>query len=148
MYFTAPKNCPHPADLELTDVSSKLQMETKGWAFSPNIRHKPLEFNNTCGKHNTWYGDKNPDVAGSFVEITATFTGSGTATLDYGNCRDKGKVNVNLGRDRVDTAYENTTSKLKKFKFFPKQVLSLRVSGPSVIKLNSLQLTCQGKKLL
>ena len=81
MYLVAAKSCPESGDFKLTDVSSKSQMENKGWSFDIN-RHTPNGYKEQCAMNNTWYGYKHPGDG----KIMATFTGSGTATLDYGNC--------------------------------------------------------------
>ena len=143
MYFIGVTNCLEIADFKLTDVSSKSQMENNGWFFDVEY-HNPEEYKETCGTNNTWYGfTKNGDG-----KITANFTGSGTATLDYGNCRTdlySSKVKVSLNDKPIDEASYNTPSKQITFVFSPTDVLLLAGINNGVIKLNSLTLTCQGK---
>ena len=145
MYLVGAKNCPEAADFNLIDVSSKLQMENNGWSFDINS-HESSTYIDTCGAHNTWYGYTYPGDG----TITATFTGSGTATLDYGNCftdtNHNGKVNVHLNGNLIDVANTNTASKQIKFDFSPKDVLLLSETV-GIIKLNSLKLSCKGKTL-
>ena len=73
-------------------------------------------------------------------------TGSGTASLDYGNCfeGERGKVNVYLNSNLIDVAKKNTFSKKVAFDFFPNDVLLLSETDVAIIKLNSLTLSCKG----
>ena len=147
-------------DLKLTDVSSKSQMEMNGWAFDTNFNQQTHYSNGDpvdgrCVESNTWYGFLEPGDG----KITATFTGSGTAELDYGNCGKYGdgldKVEVYFNGKYINKAEvlelkkENgkeewkptTTSSMKaKFEFSPKGVLSITENG-AIIKINSLKLT-------
>lgn len=127
------------ADVKLRDVRSKSQMINNGWSFDITI-HKPVQHNATCGMHNTWYGFKYPGDG----TVNATFTGSGIAILDYGNCVATGSVNVHLNSQLKDVAQNNTPSTQITFEFSPSDVLRLSESGESVIKINSLNLTCKG----
>ena len=116
-------------------------MEDNGWAFDVNY-DKPNNFKSTCDMHNTWYGFKYPGEG----KVSATFTGSGTATLDYGNCYTLGKVNVYLNGELKDVAYKNTPSRKITFDFSPNDVILLsETDGETVIKLNSLKVICNGK---
>ena len=132
-------------DMELADVSSKLEMEHKGWSFTIKA-HKLDKYKGKCGMGNTWYGHSYPDD-GDMSKITATFTGSGIATLDYGNCYGGGMVEVYLNDKRIDFANRNTPSKQIQFHYSPNTVLKLSETK-AIIKLNSLGLTCTGKAFL
>ena len=148
MYLIGAKNCLEVSDFKLTDVSSKSQMENSGWSFDIEY-HNPEKYKKTCGTNNTWYG-----FTSNWVErernskITATFTGSGTATLDYGNCffdsKHNGKVNVYLNGKLVDVADMSTVSKQITFAFSPMDVLLLS-EDTGIIKINSLKMNCKGK---
>ena len=141
MYLIDVNGCPKEADFELTDVSSKLQMENKGWSFDI-MYHQYDPFKNQCGMNDTWYGFNHPGDG----KITATFTGSGTATLDYGNCLHLGEVNVYLNGTLIDVAHKNMPSKKITFDFSPYEVLSISETNGTIIKLNSLELaSCKGK---
>ena len=146
MYLIGAQTCPEEADLKLTDVSSKSQMENNGWFFDIE-RHVLDKFKDTCGMHNTWYGFSHTGDG----KITATFTGSGTATLDYGNCftdsNFNGKVNVYLGGKLIDVANMNTPSRQITFDFSALEVLLLSETDVGIIKLNSLKLSCKGKTI-
>ena len=133
--------CLEAADGKLTDLSSKSTMENNGWSFDTNKNKEP-HFKSTCDMHNTWYGFKYPGVG----TVSSTFTGSGTATLDYGNCHHVDKVSVSLNGELLDVANKNTSSKQITFVFYPNDVLLLsETNGETIIKLNSLNLTCKGK---
>ena len=139
MYLIDAKNGHETPDFKLTDVSSKSQMENNGWIFDIEF-HKPYTYRDTCGSQDTWYGYTQPGDG----KVTATFTGSGTATLDYGNCfTDKkynGKVNVYLNSILIDEANRTTASKQITFDFFPRDVLLLSETDVAIIKLNSLKI--------
>lgn len=131
--------CLEEADLRLTDVSSRSNMERSGWSFNTN-NDKRVEYKDSCGVHDTWYGYKYPGDG----SVTATFTGSGTATLDYGNCHTVGCVIVYLNGEIQDITYKNTPSKEITFDFSPNDVLLLsETEGETIIKLNSLKITCK-----
>ena len=145
MYLIGAKNCLEAADFKLSDVSSKSRMENNGWSFDIAY-NKPVRYKEICSTDNTWYGyTETPDDG----KIATTFTGWGTATLDYGNCLvgayDRGTVNVLLNDKLIDLAQKNTGSTQITFDFYPKDVLLLKGTLGGVIKLNSLKLTCQGK---
>ena len=117
-------------------------MVKNGWTFDTNYDQNDF-YKSKCSAHNTWYGYKNPGDG----SVSATFTGSGTLTLDFGNCYAKGGcVVVTLNKERKDIVYKNTPSKKVTFNFSPNDVLKLtETEGNAIIKLNSLKITCQGK---
>ena len=136
-----PGSCPHVDDLGLTDVTSKAQMERKGWQFEQDMTHMYSGFQENCGTE-TWYGYQYSAKTGS---INATFLGSGTATLDYGSCTPyDGKTNVYLNEEILGTADQNSPSKRLTFDFSPGDVLKIEEVNIGIIKLNSLQLNCKG----
>ena len=116
-------------------------MENNGWTFDTNY-DEPDDYKSSCDMQNTWYGFKYPGVG----TVTSTFTGSGTATLDYGNCHTKGDVNVYLNGELKDVASMNTPSKQITLNFSPNDVLLLSETGETIIKLNSLSLNCNNGK--
>ena len=126
--------------MDLTDLRSKLQMEAKGWMFDVTADMKSA-YEEACGT-DTWYGNTGGWDIGT---ISATFSGSGTATLDYGNClRPMGEVKVQLNGETINKAPKNTPSKQVIFDFVPGDVLSLE-EDYAIIKVNSLKLSCQGE---
>ena len=123
-------------------------MELKGWQFNivldmPSDCGPGCELSN-CGDK-TWYGYNNIGHG----DVRATFSGTGTATLDFGNCHpSRGETNVLLmSGDNIrtlDTAEKNTPSKQIMFDFSPGEVLLIG-EADGVIKLNSLTLNCKGE---
>lgn len=135
---TGSNDCPATVDFQLTDLSSTSQMESNGWSFDTNYDATNWNQAEACNVHDTWYGFKSPGDG----TVTATFTGSGSATLDYGNCWTQGYVSVYLNGELKDGASPNTPSKIITFNFSPNDVLVLEETGECVIKLNSLELGC------
>ena len=135
-------NCLYHPDFYLTDVSSRLHMENKGWTLDTDNQFDKWsnELARSCGDK-TWYGFRHPGVG----KISATFVGTGAATLDYGNCFKAGEVNVYLNGKLIDTTLPNTPSKQKTLNFVPEDVLSLDENPDAIINLNSLKLHCEGK---
>ena len=122
---------------------SKEEMETNGWEVSATAGY-PSEANNVCMAGGTWYGFTGGSTIGS---ISATFIGSGRATLDFGNCYNNGLVTVYVNEIEVARAsetYPEITSVQATFDFTPGDVL--RISEDfAIIKLNSLHITCSGR---
>ena len=146
MYLIGITNCGNADDFKLMDITSRKQMETNGWSFNIDT-DEPQKYKETCGSDNTWYGFSTYGIG----RVSATFTGKGTATLDYGNCLTEehlgGYVNVKLNNQKIDVAPKDTTSKLITFDFNPMDVLLLDESTNAIIKLNSLKITCRGKHI-
>ena len=140
IHLIATDPCLEAVDVKLTDVSSKSQMENNGWSFDTDFDKTAL-YKDICDMQNTWYGYKFPGEG----TTTAKFTGSGTATLDYGNCYTAGKVNVYLNGVLKDVANMNMPSKSITFNFSPNDALLLS-EDTAIIKLNSLNLTCKGNE--
>ena len=114
-------------------------MEAKGWMFDITADMKSA-YAKACGT-DTWYGFTGGWDTGT---ISATFSGSGTATLDYGNCLRSGEVKVHLNGEIISTASKSTPSKQIIFGYSPGDVLSLE-EDYAIIKVNSLKLSCQGE---
>ena len=129
-------------------------MESNGWVFYGKKR---------CGTGN-WYEDsKGLKVCGPrswycsgpvIGSISTTFKGSGSATLDFGNCYTKGKVVVLLkGKEingkRKSTANADVKSKNITFKFVQGDELKIIAPENGIIKLNSFHVKpkVQGKSL-
>ena len=113
-------------------------METKGWMFDITADMKS-GYEKACGT-DTWYGFTGGWNIG---RISATFSGLGTATLDYGNCWQN-EVKVQLNGELISMAPKNTLTNQVIFDFVPGDVLSLE-EDYAIIKLNSLKLSCQGE---
>ena len=117
-------------------------MENNGWTFPSDIRSEGASADkailDACGSK-TWYG-----WSPGNGKVSATFVGSGTATLDYGNCWIHGTVNVYLNGVLLATSQKKSPSQITTFTFSPSDVLSVEESGHAVIKLNSLMVKCRG----
>ena len=133
-------------NLDLADVSSKTVMESNGWVFHGK---------KGCGT-GKWYEDSNGQkvcgpgswyCSGSAIgSISTTLRGSGSATLDFGNCYTKGKVVVLLNGQEINgkgksTANANVKSKNITFKFIPGDELKIIEPDNGIIKLNSFTLS-------
>ena len=118
-------------------------MENRGWSF--NIDRHMKGFKDTCIQRRekylqmyTWYGYLKTGKG----QINATFSGSGTATMIYGNCnKEPLEVSVHLNDKLIDVTTSTTEIA---FDFSPSDVLSIsEVDG--IIKLVSLKLDCTGE---
>ena len=74
--------------------------------------------------------------------VSATFEGSGTATLDFGNCYTHGITRVYLNSKIIGSALPNTISVTTNIKYKPGDVLKITEEDMGIIKINSLKLTC------
>ena len=94
--------------------SSKQDMEKAGWVFDWNDAYvfRPSGFCNNVPA-TSYCGFTSPG-AGS---ISLQLSGSGTATVDYGNPSGQGKVTLYLNDQAIDTAPADTPSKSKEFTF-------------------------------
>ena len=79
-----------------------------------------------CRRGTNWFGwSAHADVG----TVSATLQGNGEATLDFGNCWDKGEVKVYLNDWEVASAQENTPSKIVSFNFNDGDILKLIDGG-------------------
>ena len=117
-------------------------MEKNGWIFSNCMHHKPTELYKTCGNSTTFYGSGIDCIS----SLTANFTGSGTAVLSFGNCKDIGMVLFKKsdisGKGFVDSAEGNNMSREIKFSYSPNHFIELISFDNAVIKINFLQINC------
>ena len=128
--------CP---DLGLSNVKSRSAMEENGWIF--HVSHSDMLLHgDICGK-NGWFGFYSGTSVGS---ISATFQGSGTAKLIYGNCWSDREVAVYLNHKKISSAYGNETKQEISFNFIPGDQLQIEEDDP-IIKLYSLTISCDGK---
>ena len=118
-------------------------MEVNGWQFININFDMPENMSaddlSACGDTG-WYGFTHPGTG----KVSATFAGTGTATLDYGNCYTGGSTNTFLNDSLIDVAGNNTPSKQITFDFSPGDVLVIVEAG-GIIKLNSLTIQCRGQ---
>ena len=99
--------------------------------------------------HN-WYGWS---PKGSLTEgsITTTFSGSGRARLDFGNCNFKGIVKAFLDGQEIASAIPKSAlipHKFVDFNFHPGSKLTIREDETGVIQFNSLAVIGCGEDFL
>ena len=116
-------------------------MERNGWIIDVKKSMDPRYFD-TCGKE-TWFGYNPGSSVGS---VKTRFLGNGAATLNFGNCYNRGRVKVYLNDKEISIAYKNTLKKEVTFEYFQGDRLSIKEFSSAIIKLNSLTLRNQGKK--
>ena len=63
------------------------------------------------GQKAKWFGWSTGNTVGT---LSATFTGYGEATIDFGNCMQIGNVHLYLDSTLIDTAPAETKSKIAK----------------------------------
>ena len=150
-------NCPSPKDLKLTDLpvsdnylTSMDDMTSNGWSFSSNIETGNWQsvYDRCANDALIFWGKK--EESGS---VMAKFSGTGSATLDYGNCGLQGTVTVYLKNNVIHTAAKNSKdpkdpknsfSNKIYFSFSPNDVLKLEDTDAGAIRIISLDLRCQG----
>lgn len=139
------ERCP---DQSLSNIASKEDMEKNGWTFG-DLESKPDNFKEQCDD-DTWYGYKSGND-GLYDGVSAVFQGFGTATLTFGDCYDgtvgpERIVDVKLDNTIIETANSNET-KRKRFNFFKGSKLRIETnSTKTVIKLKSLEISCDEGK--
>ena len=122
-------------------------MEKNGWVFDI-LHHEDKDFKSSCGSSDTWFGYSKSGIQSKDSGdgwLSAAFSGSGTVTLDYGNCHSNGNVSVYFNGIIQDIASSNSPSNEISLDYFPSDVLLLKETNEGVIKLNSLRLSCKGK---
>ena len=135
------------SDNHLTSIDD---LTSKGWIFSSNIESGNWQaVYDRCGNDALiFWGTK--EKSGS---VMATFSGTGSATLEYGNCGLQGTVTVSLNNNVIHTAGKNSKdpkdpnnsfSNKIYFSFSPNDVLKLEDTDAGAIRIISLDLRCQG----
>ncbi len=113
-------------------------MEAHGWSFSGITNPYMIHYHDVCmTTPPTWYGYCSGSCVGS---VSAVFQGSGTATLDFGNCHS-GTVVASLNGKAIGKATKYVTSKTITFAFSMGDELKVQ-EAHAIVKLNSLQLEC------
>ena len=121
-------------------------MKEGGWRVDGAPEHA-IRYAWFCAKPITFWGYKYHSATG-FVE--ATFKGSGRATLDFGNCYDKGGVvKVYLNAQEIGEADKLELSEVISFSYSKGDVLNITEEfkgNGGIIKINSLKLEeCEEK---
>ena len=93
-----------------------------------------------------WYGYKSDEDVGS---ISATFSGSGSGTLSFGNCHSGGKVEVYLTSDteveRLGTAMAHEKMDIA-FHYESGDTLYFKEYEVAIIALYWLRLSCNHER--
>ena len=119
-------------DSGLENVANREAMKTGGW----NVDGCPDEsYASYCNNPNTFWCY---DYGSAVGYVEATFSGSGKATLDYGNCFS-GVTKVYLNDVEIDTV-NGQKSKIITFDYNCGDTLKLTEEGSSILKINSLNL--------
>ena len=124
-------------------MSSVIEMKKNGWVFDVTNSNEE-RYRRECGKHQTWYGYSYGSAIGS---VHVAFLGSGNATLNFGNCYRQGKVSVLLNGEEISQALANTPEKTITFRYTHRNILTLKELNTAIIKLNSLDFSCEDGKL-
>ena len=133
-------------DHALQNVRNRNDMEVGGWII--NAPHQSNEWAKGCGGYNTFWGYTNAAPVGY---VSATFKGSGIATLNFGNCWKKGITKVYLNGQVVGSAGPFQSSVVARFNYKSGDNLKIAEENMGIIKINSLKLEgCQqgGKHIL
>ena len=121
-------------------------MKNAGWIDNGIVF--PTDYAFSCGGYETFWGFQYPDIG----YVKASFKGSGTGTLDFGNCYTKGKTRVYLNNHpiaEVDTGGHFSVggkSEVISFNYKKGDVLKITEEEVGIIKINSLKLeACKEK---
>ena len=124
-------------------------MESNGWNFDLS-KDDETQYDDECRPLAKWYGwshgDSDEAKAGT---LSATLTGFGEPTIDFGNCGiwNGGHVFVYLDDKLIATAGMGTKSMVESFSYTPGSVLKIRDEvNPSIIGLNSVTFKCSDGK--
>ena len=133
-------------DQALQNVKSRHTMEAGGWITSgapdPSTPGMYTGYSAGCGGSSTFWGY---DQGGHVGFVQATFRGSGRGILSFGNCKSGRSVaNVYLNGQLIGSAGPNQNS-LASFIYKGGDILRITEENSGIIKINSLQLSCQGR---
>jgi len=95
-------------------------------------------FGSVCA--GSWSAYKHPGDGA----ISTILSGTGTASLNYGNCftRSTGTVKVYLNGTAISSAFSNAPISAVTFSFTNGDVLRIEESPSAIIKMNSLAISC------
>ena len=118
-------------------------MQKNGWTWSgndfrandPNYVGPHLKAD--CSRYNkSWYGYAYGNAIGT---IAATFQGSGSAVLNYGNCYHSGEVIVSLNGNELSRVWGFVFEKEISFGFAKGDILEVKETS-GIIKLNTFKI--------
>ena len=133
--------CP---DRRLSQVSDREVMEKNGWIFNTS-NSDMVSYRKHCGE-GSWFGFHSDFEEGS---VSTTFKGSGVATLYLGNCWTSPvyKVSVLINGEIKFVVRRNVMQKVISFSFNKGDNLIIKEDG-AIIKINTLDITCNQKEIL
>ena len=123
-------------DEKLKDLSSAEAMKLNGWKINTKYSMNS-KYRSRCGDK-TWYGYNYGLSVGS---AQASFEGTGTAKLSYGNCYQRGQVIVYLNNEEISRAAAYESIKEVTFNYSKGDILLINEVNVGIIKLNSLDLS-------
>ena len=123
-------------DRALSDVRQSVDILSNGWETNSTVLNSYYEAE--CDDGDTWYGYTIHDSVGA---IYATFQGSGTATLSFGNCLNGSIVRAFLN-DKMISEIHMKGKKEVTFEYSKGDTLTIAEYGGVVWKLYSLTLNC------
>jgi len=122
-----------------SDFSTKAAMLASGWAsncaYDVGI-NDPYGNAEKCQSSVSWAGFSQPGEG----TVWRTLSGSGTATLNYGNCHTGGTVTVYLNGVAISSAAASTMSQEVVFSFSDGALLQIK-EATAIIKMNSFVIT-------
>ena len=131
-------------DIALGDVSSDSTMMKNGWNVDiehSNTKDWSQDYLVNCGTH-SFYGYHGAQKVGS---VSATFKGSGNATLIFGNCYKEGFVEVLLNEEQLKQANQEKY-KTVAFSYRRGDILKIRGVNIAIMKLYYFGITgCEGR---
>ena len=125
-------------------MSSMIEMKKNGWVFDVTNFNEE-RYGRECGKNQTWYGYSYGNEIGS---VHVALLGSGNATLNYGNCYHQGQVSVLLNGEEISHVSGNTPEKTITFHYTHRSILTLKELNTAIIKLNSMEFSCEDGTLI
>ena len=125
----------------MSDLRQGDQLIANGWVV--DVTTSNTQYNAQCG-NKAWFGWKGGSAVGA---VSASFTGSGKATLIFGNCWTGGNVIAYLNSKMIGTVqnFGNTTIE---FTFSKGDVLTIKELNTALIQLHKLTIECEGTELV
>ena len=118
-------------------------MQKNGWTWSSNLHVNnagylgPSYYADCSRYEKSWYGYATGAAIGT---ISATFLGSGSAVLNYGNCYFQGQVVVSLSGKEISRVGAFVFEKEISFNFAKGDILELKEINTGIIKLNTFKI--------
>ena len=124
-------------DCGLQNVKNRETMRAGGWNVDGAPDQALIWGKALCLEPDTFWGYLHARPVG---RVSATFKGSGRATLDFGNCFKVGRTQVFLNGKRIGSANKKEVSRIVQFDYNSGNTLMLTEEGEGIIKINSLKL--------